>query len=140
MKSAPLCNSTNTFSQPSRSLLIDKYSCGIEYEPFYCLWTKWALLKLAWWILNMLLWPILLLLSINIDWDFPKRYVLLFQLNWLRNGSCLKFEILTLFNKLAFFLHFQLWPATISKPVELGKSYTCLWKAPINVDWKQKKN
>ena len=33
---------------------------------------------------------------------------------------------------------FQIWQAAIAKPVELGKSYISLWKAPINVDWKQK--
>ena len=41
------------------------------------LWSKSALLKLAWWTLNRLLCPILLLLSFNIVWGFPKRYVTL---------------------------------------------------------------
>ena len=37
--------------------------------------SKWALLKLAWQILNMLSCPIYILLSISIDLAFPKRYV-----------------------------------------------------------------
>ena len=37
--------------------------------------SKWALLKLAWGILNMLSCLISILLSISIDLVFPKRYV-----------------------------------------------------------------
>ena len=66
--------------------------------------SKWALLKLVWWISNMLSCPILIFLSFSIDLAFLKRYLTPSYLNWLRNGWWSKLRVSALWSKIEIFI------------------------------------
>ena len=55
--------------------------------------SKWPHFNLVWWILCMVLCPILSLLSITATLGFTKRYVTLYWLNILRNSSWSKLKV-----------------------------------------------
>ena len=52
---------------------------------------------------DMLSCLILILLSIGIDFAFPKRYVTPFYPNWLRNGNWSKLKVSALWSKIEIF-------------------------------------
>ena len=121
----------------NRVLLVSYYTHLISIEQ-NCTTLKLATCWTLWWMLKVqngqsyfcfhlsaVLWAFW-----RVIWYIPNSLV-------LEMAACQSWKCKKALNFTSY-LHFQLWPATISKPVQLGKSHLPLWKSQSSAIWNKK--